>query len=63
MLRTTSFDTIQRLGGPFETHHNGKIERLTHRNLVLQHIGEMTVRETFDFAARCQGAGTKKGQQ
>ena len=24
------------------------------------HIGEMTVRETFDFAARCQGAGTKK---
>ena len=28
---------------------------------LLQHIGEMTVRETFDFAARCQGAGTKKG--
>ena len=24
------------------------------------HIGELTVRETFDFAARCQAAGTKK---
>ena len=24
-------------------------------------MGELTVRETFDFAARCMGAGTKKG--
>lgn len=29
--------------------------------ILLQHIGEITVRETFDFAARCQGAGSKKG--
>lgn len=29
--------------------------------VCVQHIGEMTVRETFDFAARCQGAGAKKG--
>ena len=26
------------------------------------HMGELTVRETFDFAARCMGAGTKKGE-
>ena len=25
------------------------------------HIGELTVRETFDFAARCQGSGFKPG--
>ena len=25
------------------------------------HMGELTVRETFDFAARCMGAGTKAG--
>lgn len=25
------------------------------------HIGEMTVKETFDFSARCQGVGTKYG--
>ncbi len=25
------------------------------------HIGELTVRETFDFAARCQGAGYRPG--
>ena len=25
------------------------------------HMGELTVRETFDFAARCMGTGTKKG--
>ncbi len=27
-----------------------------------QHLPELTVRETFDFAARCQGAGTKAGR-
>lgn len=26
------------------------------------HIGEMTVRETLAFSARCQGVGTKYGQ-
>lgn len=26
------------------------------------HMGELTVRETFDFAARCMGAGTKAGE-
>lgn len=26
------------------------------------HMGELTVRETFDFAARCMGADTKKGE-
>jgi ABC-type multidrug transport system ATPase subunit len=25
------------------------------------HVGEMTVKETFDFSARCQGVGTKYG--
>jgi ABC-type multidrug transport system ATPase subunit len=25
------------------------------------HIGEMTVRETLTFAARCQGVGTRYG--
>ena len=25
------------------------------------HMGELTVRETLDFAARCMGAGTKAG--
>lgn len=25
------------------------------------HVGEMTVKETFDFSARCQGIGTKYG--
>ena len=24
-------------------------------------MGELTVNETFDFAARCMGSGTKKG--
>ncbi len=27
-----------------------------------QHLPELTVRETFDFAARCQGVGTKAGR-
>ena len=27
-----------------------------------QHLPELTVRETFDFAARCQGVGSKAGQ-
>jgi len=26
------------------------------------HIGEMTVRETLAFSARCQGIGTRYGQ-
>ena len=26
-----------------------------------QHLPELTVRETFDFAARCQGVGGKAG--
>ena len=26
------------------------------------HIGEMTVRETLAFAARCQGVGTRYGR-
>ena len=26
------------------------------------HIGEMTVRETLAFSARCQGIGTRNGQ-
>ena len=26
------------------------------------HLAELTVRETFDFAARCQGTGHKSGQ-
>ena len=26
------------------------------------HLGELTVRETFDFAARCQGVGHKAGE-
>ena len=26
------------------------------------HIGELTVRETLDFAARCQGVGFKNGK-
>ena len=26
------------------------------------HMGELTVRETLDFAARCMGAGTKAGE-
>ena len=25
------------------------------------HLAELTVRETFDFAARCQGPGSKTG--
>lgn len=25
------------------------------------HVGEMTVKETFDFSARCQGVGTRYG--
>ena len=25
------------------------------------HVGEMTVKETLDFSARCQGVGTKYG--
>ena len=25
------------------------------------HMGELTVNETFDFAARCMGSATKKG--
>lgn len=25
------------------------------------HIGELTVRETLDFSARCQGVGTRYG--
>ena len=28
----------------------------------LQHIGELTVRETLNFAARCQGAGLQKSK-
>lgn len=27
-----------------------------------QHLPELTVRETFDFAARCQGVGGKAGR-
>ena len=27
-----------------------------------QHLPELTVRETFDFAARCQGVGGKAGK-
>jgi ABC-type multidrug transport system ATPase subunit len=26
------------------------------------HVGEMTVRETLDFSARCQGVGTRYGE-
>lgn len=26
------------------------------------HVGEMTVRETLDFSARCQGVGTRYGK-
>ena len=26
------------------------------------HVGEMTVKETLDFSARCQGVGTKYGK-
>jgi hypothetical protein len=26
------------------------------------HVGEMTVRETLDFSARCQGIGTRYGE-
>ena len=26
------------------------------------HIGELTVRETLDFSAQCQGVGTKHGK-
>jgi ABC-type multidrug transport system ATPase subunit len=26
------------------------------------HVGEMTVRETLDFSAQCQGIGTRYGQ-
>jgi ABC-type multidrug transport system ATPase subunit len=26
------------------------------------HVGEMTVRETLDFSAQCQGVGTRYGQ-
>jgi ABC-type multidrug transport system ATPase subunit len=26
------------------------------------HVGEMTVRETLDFSARCQGVGTRYGR-
>jgi ABC-type multidrug transport system ATPase subunit len=26
------------------------------------HVGEMTVKETLDFSARCQGVGTKYGE-
>lgn len=29
---------------------------------VDQHIGALTVRETLDFAARCQGVGHKEGE-
>lgn len=25
------------------------------------HVGEMTVKETLDFSARCQGVGTRYG--
>ena len=27
------------------------------------HVGEMTVRETIDFSARCQGVGDRYGEQ
>ena len=27
------------------------------------HLGELTVRETFDFSSRCQGVGHKAGEQ
>jgi len=27
------------------------------------HIGEMTVKETLDFSARCQGVGTRYGNK
>lgn len=27
-----------------------------------QHLPELTVRETFDFAARCQGVGAQAGE-
>ena len=27
------------------------------------HVGEMTVRETIDFSARCQGVGDRYGDQ
>lgn len=27
------------------------------------HIGEMTVKETLDFSARCQGVGTRYGKK
>jgi hypothetical protein len=27
------------------------------------HVGEMTVRETLDFSARCQGVGTRYGNE
>lgn len=27
-----------------------------------QHLPELTVRETFDFAARCQGVGVQAGE-
>lgn len=26
------------------------------------HVGEMTVKETLDFSARCQGVGTRYGK-
>ena len=26
------------------------------------HLGELTVRETFDFSSRCQGVGHKAGE-
>ena len=28
-----------------------------------QHMGELTVRETLEFASRCLGAGTKRGER
>lgn len=27
------------------------------------HVGEMTVKETLDFSARCQGVGSRYGKQ
>ena len=27
------------------------------------HVGEMTVRETIDFSARCQGVGDRYGEK
>lgn len=66
MWLVISFSFLQKVTG--EVSYNGyKLEEFVPQKTSAYisqndlHIAEMTVRETVDFSARCQGVGSREG--